>query len=142
MPGLQLVADQSLFIVPVPCCLSLSPLCAVSLSIPRRLQADGPQPQCMAAVPIFFCVSKPVLGDDCSVTYRALDLPGLPDLVGSVSRFRGLFALQHARFVAIEAMERWGSLRPWKGPELIQEPKWSSGECEERSERAFCVLQQ
>lgn len=62
----------------------------------------------MAAVPIFFYVSEPVLGDDCSVTYRALDLPGLPDLVGSVSRFRGLLALQHARFVAIEAIATVG----------------------------------
>lgn len=69
------------------------------------------------------------LGDDCSVTYRALDLGGLPDLVGSVSRFRvGYCTLHDARFAAIEAMGRWGSLQPWKGPESNEEPNWNGRE--------------
>lgn len=114
MPGLQLAAEQSLFPAPVPCCLSLSPLCvlcAVSLSATQylgRCRRMGRNPSIWRQFRSFFCVSKPVLGDDCSVTYRALDLPGLPDLVGSVSRFRGLqFALQHVRFL-------WRSKR-WNG---------------------------
>lgn len=68
MPGLQLSADQSLFLVPpslaasasasLSLCVCVSPLCAVCWlalchTVSRRQWADGPQPQYMAAVPMF-----------------------------------------------------------------------------------------
>lgn len=48
--------------------------------------------------------------------------------------------MHDARFAAIETMERWGSLQPWKGPESNEEPNWISGECEEGREGEFLLF--
>lgn len=45
--------------------------------------------------------------------------------------------MHEARFAAIETMERWGSLQPWKGPESNEEPNWISDECDEGREGEF-----
>lgn len=48
--------------------------------------------------------------------------------------------MHEARFAAIETMERWGSLQPWKGPESNEEPNWISDECDEGREGEFFLV--